>query len=325
MAGMFTSHSLRGRILNRALHHQHARIYNFDRSTMTGTFEQPCTEFTQLFLDFVDHGRRGRIFTYVLTLDGQFRFTETGKEFGIDLLSKHTMHSDVSIYIAFSGEFFVRLRKKHSRRLRQSITSVDSRPSRDSRDSRDEDDGELESDTVDHDTDKEPVGDCTAYELIIDNDSGTYRPNADKLPLLREYMSMNFPGLHITTLDCQKDEERMNRLKDHRRAEKQRARENIVYTQQMGDSASSLSSSDEEEMRDRVGQPNDQQSDKQHNGLSENLHDMKDVRGKLKHWVEAADGDEGHSKETSNGQPTQNGATHGDIPNGTVPATEVEA
>jgi len=41
-------------------------------------------------------------------LDGQLRFTETGKEFGIDLLSKHTMHSDVSQYIAFSGEFFIR-------------------------------------------------------------------------------------------------------------------------------------------------------------------------------------------------------------------------
>lgn len=36
------------------------------------------------------------------------RFTETGKEFGIDLLSKHTMHSDLNVYVAFSGEFFIR-------------------------------------------------------------------------------------------------------------------------------------------------------------------------------------------------------------------------
>jgi hypothetical protein len=33
----------------------------------------------------------------VITLDGMFRFTETGKEFGIDMLSKHTMHSDVNV------------------------------------------------------------------------------------------------------------------------------------------------------------------------------------------------------------------------------------
>ena len=56
----------------------------------------------------VHYDEGGRIFTYVLTLDGLLRFTETGKEFGIDLLSKHTMHSDVNIYIACSGEFFVR-------------------------------------------------------------------------------------------------------------------------------------------------------------------------------------------------------------------------
>jgi len=52
---------------------------------------------TKKVLDFYDQG--GRIFTYVLTLDTKWRFTETGMEFGIDMLSKHTMHSDVSQYI----------------------------------------------------------------------------------------------------------------------------------------------------------------------------------------------------------------------------------
>ena len=282
VAGMFTSHSLRGRILNRALHHQHARIYNFDRSTMNGIFWEPCTELTELFLNFVDHGRGGRIFTYVLTLDGQLRFTETGKEFGIDMLSKHTMHSDVSIYIAFSGEFFVRPKKKHHR-LRESISSISSSRPRSSASG-------MEPEAEDADETGNNEDDCSAYELIIDNDSGTYRPNAEKLPLLREYLSKNFPGLHISTLDCQKDEERMNRLKEQRRAEKQRARGNMVYTQQMNDSSSSLSSSDEEDLLERSGQPHEP-SDKHP------LHDLKDVRGKFRNWIEAADGTgDGHSK-----------------------------
>jgi hypothetical protein len=300
---MFTSHSLRGRILNRALHHQHARIYNFDSSTMNGIFWEPCTELTELFLNFVDHGHGGRIFTYVLTLDGQLRFTETGKEFGIDMLSKHTMHSDVSIYIAFSGEFFVRPKKKHHR-LRESITSISSSRPRSSASG-------MEPGADDADETGRDEDDCLAYELIIDNDSGTYRPNAEKLPLLREYLSKNFPGLHITTLDCQKDEERMSRLKEQRRAEKQRARGNMVYTQQVNDSSSSLSSSDEEVLLSH------ETSGKQHS------QDLKDVRGKFRNWIESADGTaDGHSKATSNEKPPRNGETSNDTP---ASATAIEA
>lgn len=283
VAGMFTSHSLRGRILNHALHHQHARIYNYDRSTLHGNFKGPCPEFTELFLNFVDHGQRGRIFTYVLTLDGQFRFTETGKEFGIDLLSKHTMHSDVSTYIAFSGEFFVR-RRKRRRRFRESISSTSSYQPKASA-------GETEqrSTAADDVTDDAAIGsqiedNCFIYELIIDNDSGTYRPNAEKLSLLREFMSKNFPGLYVTTLDCQKDEERMNRLKESRRAEKQRSQGNVVYMQQKNDSSSSLSSSDEEELLERADI---------HDG-ARHVHahpkqKMKDVKGRLRTWIEATD------------------------------------
>jgi C2 domain len=93
--GMFSKKGLRGRILNRALRHQHARIYNYDKSTKYGSFPEPCVEMAQLFLEFVHWDVGARMHTYVITLDGHFRFTETGKEFGIDLLSKHTMHSDV--------------------------------------------------------------------------------------------------------------------------------------------------------------------------------------------------------------------------------------
>lgn len=58
---------------------------------------------TLQFLDMVHYDTGGRLFTYVITLDGMFRFTETGKEFGIDLLSKHTMHSDVQVSLTAVG------------------------------------------------------------------------------------------------------------------------------------------------------------------------------------------------------------------------------
>lgn len=105
---MFSSQGLRGRILNKVLHKQHNRIYNFDSGTEYGAFP-PCSDEASLqFLRMAHFDEGGRIFTYVLTLDGMLRFTETGKEFGIDMLSKHTMHSDVATYIACSGEFFIR-------------------------------------------------------------------------------------------------------------------------------------------------------------------------------------------------------------------------
>jgi C2 domain len=254
VAGMFNSHSLRGWILNRALHHQHNRIYNYDRSTLYGYFQEPCLDMTKQFLDFVHYDHGGRIFTYVLTLNAQWRFTETGKEFGIDMLSKHTMHSDVSSYIAFSGEFFIRrLKNSWQRRFKRSGTEGSK--------SGDNDNGpdpdvnallpEAESDAED-DSKPDPNGadsstDPSNYELIIDNDSGTYRPNAKYLPTLRDYMRQSLPGLRVVTLDCQADAEKMNRLKQEQRDKKRKMKGAVQYMQRGSDS-SSISSSDESDL-----------------------------------------------------------------------------
>lgn len=260
---MFQAQSLRGRILNKALHHQHSRIYNFDRSTLDGSFPAPCREVTQKFLEFTNHGQGGRIFTYVLTLDGQLRFTETGKEFGVDLLSKHTMHSDVSIYIAFSGEFFVR------RRLHQRDSSHSNQGSN-------QDEGLIVEEGDHMPTESNEPSD---YDLFIDNDSGTYRPNAEKLPLLKEFLTVNFPGLHITTLDCQADAERMGKMKDEQREVKSQGHV-ITYLQQSSASSLSISSSEEEELAERMGQA-------PHRGeFSQKVHEMRDVKGQVKKWVE---------------------------------------
>ncbi|MCJ1313413.1 hypothetical protein MMC25_007091 [Agyrium rufum] len=260
VAGMFTSHSLRGRILNRALHHQHSRIYNYDRSTTYGSLPFPSKDLTKQFLDLVHYDQGGRIYTYVLTLDGQWRFTETGKEFGIDLLSKHTMHSDVAIYIAWSGEFFIRRLKN----AWKDPEDQDTHPPVDMSGGPPEDD---------------PPKDPSYYQLVIDNDSGTYRPNAELLPLLKEFMHKNLPGLKITTLDCRKDEEKMGKMKTEQRERKKAEGKGQVYVQ--GNSSdSSLSSSDEEDLQAADGQG------KQRNKLQQIGHDAKEPKGKIMAWAE---------------------------------------
>jgi len=166
----------------------------------------------------------GRIFTYVLTLDGLLRFTGTGKEFGIDLLSKHTMHSDVNIYIACSGEFFIR-------RLSKPDQPTDA-PSQETHPNEDIPGGPPNA---------PPPRDPKHYELVIDNDSGTYRPNGAKLPKLKAFLNENFPGLHVVVKECTDDA--LSKMKDQQRERKTKEGQNVELVQNSDDE---ISSSDEE-------------------------------------------------------------------------------
>lgn len=228
---MFTGTSLRGWVLHYALHHQHNRIYNYDRDTVYGSFPGPSREMTMKFLDLVHYDKGGRIYTYVLTLDGQWRFTETGKEFGIDLLSKHTMHSDVNIYIAFSGEFFIRRLKT---------------PHKDG--SPEDQETHPPAEISGGPPEGEPPNDPSYYSLIIDNDSGTYRPNPKMLPVLKQFMQKSLPGIKVVTLDCTSDQEKMEKWKNEQRERKKAEGKGVVLVQ--GDS-DSISSSDEEDLEDQ--------------------------------------------------------------------------
>jgi len=229
---MFTSSGLRGRILSKALHKQHRRIYSFDSSTETGDFE-PCSQAAATqFLTMAHFDEGGRIFTYVLTLDGLFRFTETGKEFGIDLLSKHTMHSDIATYIACSGEFFVR-------RLKKPTGEEDPRPAQPTHP------GEPLPGGPPHDA---PPSDPSYYQLVIDNDSGTYRPDKSVLPLLRSFLEHNFPGLGIVVMHCQDEE--LDELKKNQVAAKKKEGKTVNMVLNRSPSTSSFSSDDESRLED---------------------------------------------------------------------------
>ncbi|KAK2750097.1 hypothetical protein FQN57_004589 [Myotisia sp. PD_48] len=291
---MFTAKSLRGRLLNHALHHQHARIYTYDRFTVYGEFPEPSDRLTKRFLEFVHHGQGGRIFTYVLTLDSQWRFTETGKEFGIDLLSKHTLHSDVSIYIAYSGEFFVRPIHHHSSSHRRHRSKSPSTTTDTHTQQSDENDHEptplsySRHDSLFENGEASPSTDPADYELFIDNDSGTYRPNAQLLPLLQEFLSKNLPGLKITTLDCQKDAKRMSELKEKQREAKRASGRHIAFLQRSRSSLSlsSISSSDEEELNNRISMPDAPTS------RESTFAKLKDPKARYKRWLAS---DHGHN------------------------------
>ncbi|KAM0225489.1 hypothetical protein ACHAPA_000850 [Fusarium lateritium] len=230
IASIYSSAGLRGTILNKALHGQHRRVYNFNASTEYGSYDACTPEASDQFLKLVHYDQGGRTFTYVLTLDGMFRFTETGKEFGIDMLSKHTMHSDVETYIACSGEFFIR-------RLKRPLSSDSVHPH-----------------TKTHPQEPIPGGppnehpphDPAYYQLIIDNDSGTYRPEKSTLPYLKQFLEANFPGLGIVTMHWEDQE--LQDLKEHQRTVKKR--EGRMVNMVMNRSQSSISSA-ESELDDR--------------------------------------------------------------------------
>lgn len=268
ISSLFTNKGLRGLLLAKALHHQHGMVYNFSESTKHGVFEHPCEAMSRQFLDLVHHDEGGRIHTYVITLDGMMRFTETGKEFGIDFLSKHTMHSDASIYIAYSGEFFIRrLKNPHEEppEHAQAEASHDHSlgdPNRTTPKHGNENishdqatNGTCQDTHPPHQVDGgppkgDPPSDPRYYELIIDNDSGTYRPNAQLLPILAGFLRKNFPGIKITTLDCQADAELMGKLKDQQRERKKAEGNQVVFTQYRNSSSSGLSGSDEERLQE---------------------------------------------------------------------------
>jgi hypothetical protein len=192
IGSMFSRKGLAGRLLNKALHKQHSRIYNFDKSTERAAFEPRSREAALQFLRMAHFDEGARTFTYVLTLDGMLRFTETGGEFGIDLLSKHSMHSDVATYIACSGEFFIRrvLSSSAANTPRLNSAGSSSSPPQPPQPPTHPPDGPPAS---------PPPPDPALYQLYIDNDSGTYRPDKSVLPALRAFLEREFPGLNVIT------------------------------------------------------------------------------------------------------------------------------
>jgi len=107
------------------------------------------------------------VYTYVIAMeDDTLRFSETGAAFFVDFASKHALHANCAEAVRYSGEF-------HPRPAGGWAAFRDST-------------------TADSDVD---------WELVMDNNSGTYAPDKTLLPRLRELMEYNIPGFTFVTLD----------------------------------------------------------------------------------------------------------------------------
>ncbi|KAF9528271.1 C2-domain-containing protein [Crepidotus variabilis] len=105
------------------------------------------------------------VYTYIISSeDDSFRFSETGAAFFVDFASKHALHANCFETVRYSGEFHPRPK------------------------------GGWENF-------KEEVPDNQVdWELVIDNNSGTYAPDKKMLPTLRALLEYNFPGFAIFAL-----------------------------------------------------------------------------------------------------------------------------
>ena len=220
----------------------------------------------------------GRLYTYCITLQGEWRFTETGPEFTIDFLSKHSMHSNVSKEVACAGEFFVRRRrgmggmklngqsgeeeKNGKRRGSESEaefeapgyeheTSDSDRKEKQHNENHSEkenhQDGDDKSDDGTQISDKPAhhkgrSHDPRNFVLIIDNDSGTYRPDCKQMPSLQKYLERNLPGLKVKAMVC--NDEKLKKWKEEQKPKKEVLKARRIA--QRSSDSSSISSSDEE-------------------------------------------------------------------------------
>lgn len=106
------------------------------------------------------------VYTYVITVqDDSLRFSETGAAFFVDFASKHALHANCSETVRYSGEF-------HPRPACGWENFRDDIPD-----------------------------EAIEWELVIDNNSGTYAPDPGMLPVLKALLEYNFPGFRIVTMD----------------------------------------------------------------------------------------------------------------------------
>ncbi|VDC07237.1 unnamed protein product [Peniophora sp. CBMAI 1063] len=116
--------------------------------------------------ELAKHRVKPAVYTYVIAPEDEtFRFSETGAAFFVDFASKHALHANCSEKVYYSGEFHPRPKGGWA---------------------------SFSDDTPD---------DQVEWELVIDNNSGTYSPDKEMLPALQACLSYNFPWFTVLALD----------------------------------------------------------------------------------------------------------------------------
>jgi len=112
------------------------------------------------------HRVKPAVYTYIISSeDDSLRFSETGAAFFVDFASKHALHSNCAESVRYSGEF-------HPRPQGGWEAFADTTPD-----------------------------ESVQWELVIDNNSGTYSPDKAMLPQVKKLIEHNFPGFTVYALD----------------------------------------------------------------------------------------------------------------------------
>ncbi|KAJ7684290.1 hypothetical protein DFH06DRAFT_969484 [Mycena polygramma] len=106
------------------------------------------------------------VYTYIISAeDDSLRFSETGAAFFVDFASKHALHANCHPSVRYSGEF-------HPRPAGGWKAFSEETPDAD-----------------------------VKWEIVIDNNSGTYSPDKKLLPQLKALLEYNFTGITVYALD----------------------------------------------------------------------------------------------------------------------------
>ncbi|KAJ3907028.1 hypothetical protein F5879DRAFT_1065500 [Lentinula edodes] len=126
---------------------------------------------------FFAHRVKPAVYTYIISAeDDSLRFSETGAAFFVDFASKHALHANCCDRVRYSGEFHPRPRAKNNSWIGWQDFS-----------------DSMSDEMVD-------------WEVLIDNNSGTYSPDKAMLPTLQALLEYNFPGFKVQALDREDEE-----------------------------------------------------------------------------------------------------------------------
>ena len=162
----------------------HRALYARSTRDRTGALDTGADVLALLHGDPRELRVKPAVYTYVITEEDEtMRFSETGAAFFVDFASKHALHANCAPRVRYSGEF-------HPRPACAGGWAGFG-------------DGSADADADER----------TRWELVVDNNSGTYAPSREMLPALRALLQHNFPEVTIHALDREDPE-----LKESREA-----------------------------------------------------------------------------------------------------------
>ncbi|KAK6541974.1 hypothetical protein TWF694_007747 [Orbilia ellipsospora] len=189
-AKAFDPSKLHYRILRHLVRNQYQNIYGHDKNTVYNSWWD-ADEAGPGLVDLLQPVEN-KIFTFVITTSGEWRFCETGDEFKINHISKHGMHANGKDKVVWAGEFFVRFDNEVSEE--------------------DVKDAEMYDERGNQEETAERKG---RWKIYLDNDSGTYSPDKEKLGDFREFMAKNLRGIEIVVKDFQ--DEKLKEAKEEQK------------------------------------------------------------------------------------------------------------